>query len=183
MILQVPEVSQALCNLLFGAFGVQAASQGTMNNLSFGDGQRQYYETIAGGGGAGDGFHGSVGLQSHMTNSRLTDPEVLEDRYPVRLERFAIRSGSGGSGDWCGGDGLERTIRFLEPMTLSLISGSRSVAPFGLHGAEPGACGVNALLRADGSYRELPGAVQLDLNVGDAIVVKTPGGGGYNLMR
>ncbi|MGB1775317.1 MAG: hydantoinase B/oxoprolinase family protein [Synechococcus sp.] len=177
------EVSQALCNLLFGAFGVQAASQGTMNNLSFGDGQRQYYETIAGGGGAGDGFDGSVGLQSHMTNSRLTDPEVLEARYPVRLERFAIRSGSGGSGDWCGGDGLERTIRFLEPMTLSLISGSRSVAPFGLHGAEPGACGVNGLLCADGSYRELPGAVQLDLNVGDAIVVKTPGGGGYNLVR
>ena len=174
------EVSQALCNLLFGAFGVQAASQGTMNNLSFGDGQRQYYETIAGGGGAGDGFDGSVGLQSHMTNSRLTDPEVLEARYPVRLERFAIRSGSGGAGVWCGGDGLERTIRFIEPMTVSLISGSRFVAPFGLHGAKAGSCGVNALRRADGSEQELPGAVQLDLDSGDALVVKTPGGGGYN---
>ena len=115
-----------------------------------------------------------------MTNSRLTDPEVLEARYPVRLERFAIRSGSGGAGVWCGGDGLERTIRFLEPMTVSLISGSRFVAPFGLHGAEAGSCGVNALRRADGSEQELPGAVQLDLDSGDALVVKTPGGGGYN---
>ena len=126
------EVSQALCNLLFAAFGAQAAGQGTMNNISFGNGRCQYYETVAGGGGAGDGFAGSVGLQSHMTNSRLTDPEVLEGRYPVRLESFAVRSGSGGQGRWPGGDGLERTIRFLEPMSVSLISGSRQVAPFGL---------------------------------------------------
>ena len=173
------EVSQALCNLLFGAFGVLAAGQGTMNNLSFGNDRCQYYETVAGGGGAGEGLTGSIGLQSHMTNSRLTDPEVLEARYPVRLERFAIRSGSGGDGCWRGGDGLERTIRFLEPMSLSLISGSRRVAPFGLKGGTSGACGVNQLIRADGTEESLPGAVQLQLNAGDAIQMLTPGGGGF----
>ena len=173
------EVSQALCNLLFAAFGVQAASQGTMNNLSFGNAQHQYYETIAGGGGAGHGFHGSVGVQNHMTNSRLTDPEVLEQRYPVLLEHFARRPESGGSGLWRGGDGLERTLRFLEPMRLSLISGSRRVPPFGLHGGGEGACGVNTLLTADGRVQPLPGAVQLELAAGDAIRVQTPGGGGY----
>ena len=173
------EVSQALCNLLLAAFGVQAASQGTMNNLSFGNGRFQYYETIAGGGGAGQGFSGSVGLQSHMTNSRLTDPEVLERRYPVRLERFARRFGSGGLGRWCGGDGLERRLRFLEPMQLSLISGSRRIAPKGLKGGGSGACGINSVLKADGTNQRLPGSVQLDLAAGDAICVLTPGGGGY----
>ena len=173
------EVSQALCNLLFGAFGVLAAGQGTMNNLSFGNGRCQYYETVAGGGGAGEGFTGSIGLQSHMTNSRLTDPEVLEARYPVRLERFGIRSGSGGDGCWRGGDGLERTIRFLEPMSLSLISGSRRVAPFGLDGGLSGACGENQLIRADGTEERLPGSVQLELKAGEAIQMLTPGGGGY----
>lgn len=176
------EVSQALCNLLFAAFGVLAAGQGTMNNLTFGDGQRQYYETIAGGGGAGEGFNGSVGLQSHMTNSRLTDPEILESRFPVRLERFAVRSGSGGRGQWCGGDGLERIIRFLSPMSVSLISGSRRVAPFGLHGGEPGACGINTRLRVDGSEERLPGSVQLDLAAGEAICLLTPGGGGMGRL-
>ncbi|MDC0310266.1 hydantoinase B/oxoprolinase family protein [bacterium] len=175
------EVSQALCNLLFGAFGVLAAGQGTMNNLSFGNGRCQYYETVAGGGGAGKGFAGSVGLQSHMTNSRLTDPEVLETRYPVRLERFAFRSGSGGDGCWRGGDGLERTIRFLEPMSLSLISGSRRVAPFGLDGGTSGACGENRLTRADGTLERLPGSVQLELKAGEAIEMLTPGGGGYGV--
>jgi 5-oxoprolinase (ATP-hydrolysing) len=175
------EVSQALCNLLFAAFGVLAAGQGTMNNLSFGNGRCQYYETVAGGGGAGEGFAGSVGLQSHMTNSRLTDPEVLESRYPVRLESFAVRCGSGGQGRWPGGDGLERTIRFLEPMRVSLISGSRQVPPFGLNGGASGSCGVNALIRADGSEERLPGSVQLELNGGDAIQMLTPGGGGYGL--
>ena len=175
------EVSQALCNLLFGAFGVLAAGQGTMNNLSFGNGRCQYYETVAGGGGAGKGFAGSVGLQSHMTNSRLTDPEVLEARYPVRLERFALRSGSGGDGCWRGGDGLERTIRFLEPMSLSLISGSRRVAPFGLDGGTSGACGENQLIRADGTEERLPGSVQLELKAGEAIQMLTPGGGGYGV--
>ena len=175
------EVSQALCNLLFGAFGVLAAGQGTMNNLSFGNHRCQYYETVAGGGGAGEGFMGSIGLQSHMTNSRLTDPEVLEARYPVRLERFGIRSGSGGDGCWRGGDGLERTIRFLEPMSLSLISGSRRVAPFGLEGGTSGACGENQLIRADGTEERLPGSVQLELKAGEAIQMLTPGGGGYGV--
>ncbi|WP_115162218.1 hydantoinase B/oxoprolinase family protein [Synechococcus sp. UW86] len=172
------EVSQALCNLLFAAFGVQAAGQGTMNNVSFGNGRCQYYETVAGGGGAGEGFAGSVGLQSHMTNSRLTDPEVLESRYPVRLESFAVRSGSGGQGRWPGGDGLERTIRFLEPMSVSLISGSRQVAPFGLKGGASGACGENLRLDREGVAHPLPGAVQLELQAGEAIRMLTPGGGG-----
>jgi len=172
------EVSQALCNLLFAAFGAQAAGQGTMNNFSFGNGRCQYYETVAGGGGAGEGFAGSVGLQSHMTNSRLTDPEVLESRYPVRLESFAVRSGSGGQGRWPGGDGLERTIRFLEPMRVSLISGSRQVPPSGLNGGASGACGVNLRLDSDGVAHPLPGAVQLELQAGEAIRLLTPGGGG-----
>ncbi len=172
------EVSQALCNLLFAAFGAQAAGQGTMNNVSFGNGRCQYYETVAGGGGAGEGFAGSVGLQSHMTNSRLTDPEVLESRYPVRLESFAVRSGSGGQGRWPGGDGLERTIRFLEPMSVSLISGSRKVAPFGLNGGACGACGENLRLDREGVAHPLPGAVQLELLAGEAIRMLTPGGGG-----
>ncbi|MDC3185916.1 hydantoinase B/oxoprolinase family protein, partial [bacterium] len=172
------EVSQALCNLLFAAFAVQAAGQGTMNNFSFGNGRCQYYETVAGGGGAGNGFAGSVGLQSHMTNSRLTDPEVLESRYPVRLESFAVRSGSGGQGRWPGGDGLERTIRFLEPMSVSLISGSRLVPPFGLNGGASGACGVNLRMDCEGVAHPLPGAVQLELQAGEAICMLTPGGGG-----
>ncbi|MCB4388706.1 hydantoinase B/oxoprolinase family protein [Synechococcus sp. MU1617] len=172
------EVSQALCNLLFAAFGAQAAGQGTMNNFSFGNGRCQYYETVAGGGGAGEGFAGSVGLQSHMTNSRLTDPEVLESRYPVRLESFAVRSGSGGQGRWPGGAGLERTIRFLEPMNVSLISGSRQVPPFGLNGGASGACGENLRLDRDGVAHPLPGAVQLELQAGEAIRMLTPGGGG-----
>ena len=172
------EVSQALCNLLFAAFGAQAAGQGTMNNVSFGNGRCQYYETVAGGGGAGEGFAGSLGLQSHMTNSRLTDPEVLESRYPVRLESFAVRSGSGGQGRWPGGDGLERTIRFLEPMSVSLISGSRQVAPFGLNGGASGACGENLRLDREGVAHPLPGAVQLELQAGEAIRMLTPGGGG-----
>ncbi len=172
------EVSQALCNLLFAAFGAQAAGQGTMNNFSFGNARCQYYETVAGGGGAGEGFAGSVGLQSHMTNSRLTDPEVLESRYPVRLESFALRSGSGGQGRWPGGDGLERTIRFLEPMSVSLISGSRQVPPFGLNGGVSGACGENLRLDREGVAHPLSGAVQLELQAGEAIRILTPGGGG-----
>ena len=149
-----------------------------MNNLSFGNGRCQYYETVAGGGGAGEGFAGSVGLQSHMTNSRLTDPEVLESRYPVRLESFAVRCGSGGKGLWPGGDGLERTIRFLEPMRVSLISGSRQVPPFGLNGGSSGACGVNLRLDCHGAEHPLPGSVQLELEAGEAIRMLTPGGGG-----
>jgi 5-oxoprolinase (ATP-hydrolysing) len=173
------ETSQAVANALFAALGVMAAAQGTMNNLSFGNADCQYYETICGGTGAGDGFDGASAVQSHMTNSRLTDPEILEQRLPVRLERFAIRRGSGGAGRWRGGDGVVRELRALEPLTLSLLSGSRDVPPFGLAGGGPGACGSNALIRADGTAQPLPGSVALELQPGDRISVATPGGGGY----
>ena len=173
------ETSQALCNLLFGAMGVMAAAQGTMNNLSFGDTKRQYYETVAGGTGAGAGFAGADGVQSHMTNSRLTDPEILEARFPVRLESFALRRGSGGAGRWRGGDGLVRRLRFLEPMTASLLTGSRRVAPFGLAGGEPGALGCNRLGRRDGSWQFLPACAQVELQPGELLELMTPGGGGY----
>ena len=178
------EVSQALTNVLFAALGVQAAAQGTMNNLSFGNDRCQYYETICGGTGggrtpAGVGFAGTSAVQSHMTNSRLTDPEVLEARFPVRLERFAIRRGSGGAGRWPGGDGVVRQLRCLEPLAVSLISGSRSVAPFGLEGGAPGACGRNAVVRVDGSVEELPGCCALALQAGEALCIETPGGGGF----
>ena len=175
------ETSQAVANALFAALGVMAASQGTMNNLSFGNDHCQYYETICGGTGAGDGFDGASAVQSHMTNSRLTDPEILEQRLPVRLERFEIRRGSGGAGRWCGGDGVVREIRALEPLTLSLLTGSRLVPPFGLAGGEGGACGKNSLRRADGEVASLPGRAAVDLGVGDRVIVETPGGGGYGL--
>jgi 5-oxoprolinase (ATP-hydrolysing) len=177
------ETSQAVANALFAALGVMAAAQGTMNNLSFGNAECQYYETICGGTGAGDGFDGASAVQSHMTNSRLTDPEILEQRLPVRLERFAIRRGSGGAGRWRGGDGVERELRALEPLTVSLLSGSREVAPFGLVGGGPGTCGVNQLIRADGATEPLPGSVAVELQPGDRICVATPGGGGFGPAR
>jgi 5-oxoprolinase (ATP-hydrolysing) len=186
------ETSQAVANALYGALGVMAASQGTMNNLSFGDGERQYYETICGGAGAGrdrdgSGFDGASAVQTHMTNSRLTDVEILEERFPVRLERFAIRHGSGGAGHWRGGDGVERWLRFLAPQTVCLLSGSRRVPPFGLVGGEPGQTGENNLRRAGktaseqagGSWEPLPGCTQVELGVGDVLRIATPGGGGF----
>jgi len=183
------ETSQAACNALFGALGVLAASQGTMNNLSFGDeaqgpASRQYYETICGGSGAGvladgHGFAGAAAVQSHMTNSRLTDPEILEERFPVRLERFAIRRGSGGAGRWPGGDGVIRQLRALEPLQVSLLTGSRRVPPFGLAGGAPGACGANWLLRQDGSEEDLPSCCELSLAAGEGLRIETPGGGAY----
>jgi 5-oxoprolinase (ATP-hydrolysing) len=175
------ETSQAVANALFEALGVMAAAQGTMNNLSFGNGDCQYYETICGGTGAGRGFAGADAVQSHMTNSRLTDPELLEERLPVRLERFAIRRGSGGAGRWRGGDGVIRELRALEPLTLSLLSGARRVAPAGLAGGEPGACGVNTLIGLDGAERPLPGSIALELQPGERVRIATPGGGGYGL--
>ncbi len=178
------ETSQAVVNALFGALGVMAAAQGTMNNLSFGNDRCQYYETICGGTGAGVladgcGFAGASAVQSHMTNSRLTDPEILEDRYPVRLERFAIRRGSGGAGRWRGGDGVVRWLRFLEPMTAAIISGSRRVPPFGLAGGRPAQTGRNSICRADGSTEDLGGSLQLAMAAGDLLRIETPGGGGY----
>ena len=177
------ETSQALANLLFAALGVMASAQGTMNNLSFGNDRCQYYETIGGGTGAGffepTGFAGADAIQSHMTNSRLTDPEILEARYPVRVEHFGIRRGSGGEGQWRGGQGLIRELRFLEPLSVALISGSRLQAPEGLAGGGPGAPGRNLLIPAHGDPELLPGCFERQLAAGDRLRIETPGGGGY----
>jgi len=173
------ETSQVITDCLLGALGRLAASQGTMNNLSFGDAERQYYETIAGGAGAGPGHPGASAVQTHMTNSRLTDPEVLEWRFPVRLEEFRIREGSGGGGRWRGGDGTVRRLRFLRPLQGSILSNRRLTAPHGLAGGLPGLSGANSLLRADGSRVDLPFTAQLLLEAGDRLIIETPGGGGY----
>jgi len=173
------ETSQAVVDALFGALGEMAASQGTMNNLTFGDRDRQYYETICGGTGAGPDFDGADAVQSHMTNSRLTDPEVLEWRFPVRVEEFSIRRGSGGRGRHRGGDGVVRRLGFLQPMTAAILSGRRKVAPFGLQGGEDGVPGRNRVVRADGGEQQLDGAAQVDMGAGDVLVIETPGGGGF----
>ena len=172
------EVSQAACNALFGALGTMACSQATMNNFLFGDATRQYYETICGGSGAGPGFDGTSAIQTHMTNTRMTDPEVLELRYPVRLERFGIRRGSGGGGRHRGGDGSVRALRFLEPMTAVIVASRRNVAPFGLNGGADGAAGRQWVERADGRREDLTGTDQAELEAGDLFVIETPGGGG-----
>jgi 5-oxoprolinase (ATP-hydrolysing) len=175
------EVSQATCNALFGALSTISCSQATMNNFIFGDDKRQYYETICGGTGAGPGFDGTSAIHSHMTNTRMTDPEVLELRYPVRLERFEIRRGSGGSGQWRGGDGAIRHIRFLEPMTAVIVASRRNVAPFGLAGGEDGAVGRQWVERTDGMHEILTGTDSAELQAGDMFVIETPGGGGYGV--
>ncbi len=173
------EVSQAVCNALFGALGALACSQATMNNFLFGDATYQYYETICGGCGAGPGFAGSSAVQTHMTNTRMTDPEVLELRYPVRLESFAIRRGSGGAGEWPGGDGAVRRIRFLAPMQAVIVASRRSEGPFGMHGGLPGASGAQWVERADGSRTQLTGTDSAAMAAGDVFVIATPGGGGW----
>lgn len=173
------ETSQYLVDTLLLALGKLAASQGTNNNLTFGNERYQYYETICGGSGAGDGFRGASGVQVHMTNSRLTDPEVLEVRFPIRVEHFGYRRGSGGAGAWQGGEGVIRRLRFLEPMTVSMLSGHRKDPVSGLNGGADGACGVNRVIRADGSTEDLNGCVQLDLAADDVFEVRTPGGGGF----
>lgn len=173
------ETSQAVVDALYGALGVLAASQGTMNNFTFGDATRQYYETIAGGSGAGPGFDGTAAVQTHMTNSRLTDPEVLETRFPVLLEEFSIRRGSGGAGANRGGDGAVRRVRFLEPLTAAILSNHRRTPPFGAAGGEPGAVGVNRIERADGSVDPLGSTAEVQMAVGDVFVIETPGGGGF----
>ncbi|MER8159167.1 hydantoinase B/oxoprolinase family protein [Streptomyces sp. NPDC094472] len=173
------ETSQAVTGALYAALGVQAEGSGTMNNVTFGNDRVQYYETVASGSGAGDGFDGADAVQTHMTNSRLTDPEVLEWRYPVRVESFAIRRDGGGRGHWHGGHGVTRRIRFLEPMTVALLTGHRRVAPYGMAGGEPGALGANLIERADGSVDRLEGRDAADVGAGDILVVHTPGGGGY----
>lgn len=173
------ETSQAITGALYAALGVQAEGSGTMNNVTFGNARHQYYETVASGSGAGDGFPGAPVVQTHMTNSRLTDPEVLEWRLPVRLDEFAVRQDSGGAGRWRGGDGAVRRIRFLEPMTVSTLSQHRRVPPYGMAGGAPGALGANRVERADGTVTDLGGSDTADVGPGDVLVIETPGGGGY----
>ena len=174
------ETSTCITNALYGALGVMAAGQCTMNNFTFGNERHQYYETISGGSGAGDGFDGTSVVQTHMTNSRLTDPEVLEFRFPVRLDSYAIRAGSGGAGRWHGGDGGVRRVRFLEPMTASILSNGRAcTAPSAWPAAQPGALGINRVERADGRVETLDHIGSTEMEPGDVFVIETPGGGGY----
>ena len=173
------EVSQAVTVALLGAMGVCASSQATMNNFLFGNATHQYYETICGGAGAGPGFTGCSAVHTHMTNTRITDPEVMELRHPVRIETFSIRTGSGGAGKFAGGDGVIRKIRFLEPMTATITASRRIFAPFGLEGGASGALGEQFVERADGTLEALPGRAEVELAAGDAFIIHTPGGGGY----
>jgi 5-oxoprolinase (ATP-hydrolysing) len=173
------ETSQAIANALYGALGVMAAAQGTMNNFTFGNAQHQYYETICGGSGAGASFDGTDAVQTHMTNSRLTDPEVLEWRFPVLVQEFSIRPNSGGQGNHKGGNGVIRHIQFREAMTAAILSGHRVIPPFGLAGGEPGAIGRNSVIRQDGTVEALPGKAEVQMHPGDAFVIETPGGGGF----
>jgi 5-oxoprolinase (ATP-hydrolysing) len=183
------ETSSCITNCLYGALGVMAASQCTMNNFTFGNARHQYYETISGGSGAGGefdaqghmvgGFDGTSVVQTHMTNSRLTDPEVLEFRFPVRLESYAIRPGSGGAGRWKGGDGGVRRVRFLEPMTASILSNSRRHGPFGMAGGAPGQVGINRVVRAGGAVEPLEHIGTAQMQPGDIFEIHTPGGGGF----
>jgi 5-oxoprolinase (ATP-hydrolysing) len=173
------ETSQAVTGALYAALGVQAEGSGTMNNITFGNDRHQYYETVASGSGAGDGFPGADVVQTHMTNSRLTDPEVLEWRYPVRLDSYEIRPGTGGAGRWRGGNGGRRRIRFLEAMTVTTLSGHRRTPPYGMAGGEPGALGRHWVERADGSVTAMRGCDSVPVGHADVFVLETPGGGGY----
>ncbi|MBW4686972.1 MAG: hydantoinase B/oxoprolinase family protein [Komarekiella atlantica HA4396-MV6] len=173
------ETSQTIVDALYGALDVMAASQGTMNNFTFGNDRYQYYETICGGSGAGIDFDGTDGVHSHMTNSRLTDPEVLESRYPVLLESFGLRLDSGGKGKYSGGNGVSRRIRFLEPMTANILSGHRVVPPFGLNGGEAGLVGRNWIQRQNGTQENLDSTATVEMESGDIFVIETPGGGGF----
>jgi 5-oxoprolinase (ATP-hydrolysing) len=173
------ETSQAVTDTLFGALGAMAGAQGTMNNVNFGNERYQYYETICSGSPAGPGFPGTDAVHTHMTNTRLTDPEVLEFRYPVVLEDFHIRKGSGGRGQWNAGDGVRRTIRFLERMEYTVLSGHRRIAPFGMAGGQNGQIGENWVRRNDGTMERLKGADATVVDAGEAIIVQTPTAGGY----
>jgi 5-oxoprolinase (ATP-hydrolysing) len=185
------ETSTCITNALLGALGVMAGSQPTMNNFTFGNAQYQYYETIAGGSGAGvlmdetgqaiGGFDGTSVVQTHMTNSRLTDPEILEFRFPVRLLSYAIRAGSGGAGRWHGGDGGVRRLEFLQPMTAGILSNGRIHPAFGAAGGEAGAPGINRVVRASGAVEALGHIAQTEMGVGDVFEIHTPGGGGYGV--
>jgi 5-oxoprolinase (ATP-hydrolysing) len=177
------ETSQEVTNCLFGALGAMAAAQGTMNNLNFGNARYQYYETICSGSPAGPGFPGTDAVHTHMTNTRLTDPEILEFRYPVLLEDFHIRKNSGGRGEWNAGDGIRRTIRFLEKMECTILSGHRRVPPFGLAGGGDGQIGENSVRRKDGSIEKLQGCDATVIDAGEAVIIQTPTAGGYGKPR
>jgi 5-oxoprolinase (ATP-hydrolysing) len=177
------ETSQAITDALYGALGVQAAAQGTMNNFTFGDGEVQYYETVCGGSGAGADHDGTSAVHTHMTNTRLTDPEILETRFPVLLEEFSIRHGSGGIGSHSGGDGVVRRMQFRRTMTASILSNRRRVAPFGLAGGGDGARGRNLVQRSDGRVQEFGATVTVEMNAGDSFVIETPGGGGFGALE
>ena len=186
------ETSTCITNALYGALGVMAASQCTMNNFTFGNARHQYYETISGGSGAGGvmddaghltgGFNGTSVVQTHMTNSRLTDPEVLEFRFPVRLESYEIRQGSGGAGRWVGGNGGVRRVKFLEPMTAGILSNGRSHGAFGMAGGQPGLVGRNVVVRANGEVEALGHIGQTEMQPGDVFEIHTPGGGGFGAL-
>ncbi|MEA5596956.1 hydantoinase B/oxoprolinase family protein [Rivularia sp. UHCC 0363] len=173
------ETSQTIVDALYGALGVMSGSQGTMNNFTFGNENYQYYETICGGSGAGADFDGTDAVQTHMTNSRLTDPEVLETRYPVLLESFSLRLGSGGKGKHSGGNGVIRRIKFLETMTANILCSHRLVSPFGLNNGQPGKVGLNWVIRKDGSEEILDSTATVEMDAGDVFVIETPGGGGF----
>ena len=177
------ETSQTIVDALYGALGVMAASQGTMNNFTFGSDRYQYYETICGGSGAGNSFDGTDAVQTHMTNSLLTDPEVLESRYPVRLESFSIRRGSGGQGKYRGGNGVVRKLRFHESMTAGILSNHRTVPPFGLKGGGAGEVGRSYVVRQDKTIERLDSTATVQMQPGDTFVVETPGGGGYGSIE
>ncbi|WP_090631479.1 hydantoinase B/oxoprolinase family protein [Nitrosomonas marina] len=176
------ETSQCVTDALYGALGIMAAAQGTMNNFTFGNDQYQYYETICGGAGAGPDFDGQSAVHTHMTNSRLTDPEVLESRYPVTVESFLIRKYSGGNGKQKGGDGVIRRVRFNKPMHAAILSNHRRIAPFGLKGGEPGKLGCNCVERSNGVVEELGSTASVQLEAGDTVVIETPGGGGFGSL-
>jgi 5-oxoprolinase (ATP-hydrolysing) len=173
------ETSQCITNALYGALGIMAGSQSTMNNLTFGNDRMQYYETICGGSGAGPDFDGTDAVHTHMTNSRMTDPEVLEARFPVLIREFSIRAGSGGGGCRRGGNGVVRRIEFRAPMTAAILSNNRLTAPFGLHGGAPGQAGRNYVTRKDGQTEAVDSVEELQLETGDTLNIETPGGGGY----
>ena len=173
------ETSQCVTDTLYGALGALAASQGTMNNFTFGNDEVQYYETICGGAGAGPGFDGADAVHTHMTNSRMTDPEVFEHNFPAIVESFSIRPNSGGTGKWHGGNGTVRRIRFTEPVEAAILSNHRRIPPFGVTGGESARTGNNRIIRADGSEEQLPGTATVQLVEGDTFIIETPGGGGY----
>jgi 5-oxoprolinase (ATP-hydrolysing) len=179
------ETSQRVVDVLLGAFGIAAASQGTMNNLLFEtEGGTPYYETIGGGSGALDGCEGASGVQVHMTNTRMTDPEILEIRQPgVRLKKFTLRNRSGGEGMFRGGDGIVREIKFLKPAAVSILSERRAYSPYGIKEGKPGKCGENLLRKSDGSTVSLRHRESLRINAGESIIIKTPGGGGYGTKK